>query len=235
MPRADADAALLAHALFWSAATLGCYLAGKFTHRRLQRWWSTPLLLAPLLLIALALALHENYPDYIRQTHWLVALLGPVTVAFAIPLWEQRALIRRHWLLLGSGAVIGSATAMLSVWLLASVLGLHGTLLLSLLPRSMSTPFAMAVSAAIGGRPDLTAVFVVLTGVLGSALGDAVLVLLPLRSRLARGALFGMGAHGAGVARAHGIGREEGSIAGLLMVLVGVLNVLIAPLLAHWF
>ena len=91
MPRADADAALLAHALFWSAATLGCYLAGKFTHRRLQRWWSTPLLLAPLLLIALALALHENYPDYIRQTHWLVALLGPVTVAFAIPLWEQRA------------------------------------------------------------------------------------------------------------------------------------------------
>ncbi len=223
------------HALPWSAATLACYVAGRLVHRRLQRWWSTPLLLAPALLIALALALHEPYAAYIGQTHWLVALLGPVTVAFALPLWEQRALIRRHWLLLGAGAVAGSAAAMLSVWLLATLLGLRGRLLLSLLPRSMSTPFAMTVSAAIGGRPDLTAVFVVITGVLGSALGDLLLLALPLRSRLARGALFGMGAHGAGVARAHGIGREEGSIAGLLMVLVGVLNVLLAPLLAHWF
>ncbi len=222
-------------AMFWSLATIASYQIGRWLHARLRQWWSTPLLLAPALLIAIALALHEPYVDYIRRTHWLVALLGPATVAFAIPLWEQRGLIRRHWPVLLGGAVIGSCTAMLSVWALADVLGLDRSLLLSLLPRSMSTPFAMTVSGDIGGKPDLTAVFVVFTGILGSALGELVLPLLPLRSRMAAGALLGMGAHGAGVARAHGFGREEGAVAGLLMVLVGILNVLIAPILGHWF
>jgi putative effector of murein hydrolase len=97
----------------------------------------------------------------------------------------------------------------------------------------MSTPFAMTVSGDIGGVPNLTAVFVIFTGVFGAALGEAMLAILPLRSVLARGALFGMGAHAAGVAKAHEIGREEGSIAGLVMVLVGLLNVLAAPLLVH--
>jgi putative effector of murein hydrolase len=90
----------------------------------------------------------------------------------------------------------------------------------------------MAISQNIGGVPDLTALFVVVTGVLGAALGENLLAILPLRSSLARGALFGMGAHGAGVAKARQIGREEGSIAGLVMVLVGLVNVLAAPLLA---
>jgi putative effector of murein hydrolase len=101
------------------------------------------------------------------------------------------------------------------------------------MPRSMSTPFAMTVSGDIGGTPDLTAIFVVITGVFGAALGELMLNWLPLRSTLARGALFGMGAHGAGVAKAHQIGREEGSIAGLVMVLVGLVNVLAAPFIAH--
>ena len=102
-----------------------------------------------------------------------------------------------------------------------------------MLPRSMSTPFAMAVSRDLGGSPELTAVFVVITGVLGAALGEALLLRLPLRSGLARGALMGMGAHGVGTARAYQIGPEEGAIAGLVMVFTGVLNVLAAPLVAQ--
>jgi putative effector of murein hydrolase len=74
-------------------------------------------------------------------------------------------------------------------------------------------------------------VFVVLTGLVGALIGDFMLLYLPLRSALARGALLGMGAHGAGTAKAYEVGRQEGSIAGLTMVLVGLLNVLIAPLL----
>ncbi len=131
------------------------------------------------------------------------------------------------------GVLAGSATAMLSAWLFASALGLQGVLRLSLLPRSMSTPFAMAVSGDIGGVPDITAVFVIVTGLFGAAVGEIMLARLPIRSTLARGALLGMGAHGAGTAKAYEIGAEEGSIAGLVMVLVGVVNVLAAPLLAY--
>jgi hypothetical protein len=89
------------------------------------------------------------------------------------------------------------------------------------------------VAAEIGGLPDLTAVFVVFTGVFGAAIGELLLGVLPLRSALARGALLGAGAHGAGVAKAHELGQGEGSVAGLMLVLIGVTNVLLAPLLAH--
>jgi predicted murein hydrolase (TIGR00659 family) len=222
----------LLQAVFWSLLTIALYEMGKAIYRRRARWWSSPLLVAPLLLIIVALAFHESYRDYIRGTHWLVALLAPATVSFAVPIYEQRALIRRHWLLLVIGLVVGSCTAVASSWLFSTLLGLDDTVRLSLLPRSLSTPFAMTVSGDIGGVPALTAVFVVITGVLGAAIGELLVNSLPLRSAMARGALFGMGAHGAGTAKAHQIDSEIGAIAGLVMVLVGLLNVLAAPLLA---
>ncbi len=216
----------------WSAATIALYLVAKRVNRRWPRWWTTPLALTPLLLMAVVVGCRESYGNYIAGTHWMVAMLGPATVAFAIPIYEQRALIRRHWPALLAGVLAGSAAAMVSAWVFASLLGLGGGLRLSLLPRSISTPFAMTVSSDIGGAPDLTAVFVVFTGVLGASLGEAMLRFLPLRSALARGALLGMGAHGAGVAKAREVGGEEGSVAGLVMVLVGLVNVFAAPLLA---
>ena len=224
----------LVQAAVWSLATTLLYLLAKRVHRRWPRWWLMPLAVAPALLMIAALALNVSYRDYIRGTHWLVALLGPATVAFAVPIYEQRALIRRRWPLLLAGMVAGSLTAVATSWALAYVLGIDGELRLSLLPRSMSTPFAMEVSGEIGGIPDLTAVFVVLTGIIGAAVGDIVLARLPLRSTLAKGALFGVGAHGAGTARAHQIGREEGAIAGLVMVLVGLMNVALAPLIIQF-
>jgi predicted murein hydrolase (TIGR00659 family) len=218
--------------IFWPALTIAAYLAARQVYKRWPRAWLSPLLIAPLLLIAVALILRQNYADYIHVTHWLVAMLGPATVAFAVPIYEQRATIRRYWPALAFGVVAGSTTAMATAWGLASLMSIDGALRLSLLPRSFSTPFAMTVSADIGGVPDLTAIFVVITGVVGAALGDLLMNILPLRSALARGALFGMGAHGAGVARANQIGSEEGSIASLVMVLVGLVNVLFAPLLS---
>jgi predicted murein hydrolase (TIGR00659 family) len=220
-------------AVFWSAITIGFYLVAKRIHRRWTLWWTAPLMLAPLLVLALALAMHQSYGEYIRRTHWLVSLLGPATVAFAIPIWERRALIRRYWPILIVGVLVGSATAVASAWAFASALGLSASLRLSLLPRSMSTPFAMTVSGDIGGAPELTAIFVVLTGVFGAAMGEVILHVLPLRSVIARGTLFGMGAHGAGVAKASQIGREEGAIAGLVMVLAGLFNVAVAPMIVH--
>jgi predicted murein hydrolase (TIGR00659 family) len=224
----------LVQAIAWSVATILLYFGAKRVYRRWPRWWLMPLGVAPALLMIAALLLHVSYGDYIRGTHWLVALLGPATVAFAVPIYEQRALIRRRWPLLLAGMMAGSLTAFITSWALAYVLGIDGALRLSLLPRSISTPFAMEVSGEIGGIPDLTAVFVVLTGLFGAAVGDIVLAWLPLRSRIARGASYGVGAHGAGTARAHQIGREEGAVAGLVMVLVGLMNVALAPVIIQF-
>jgi predicted murein hydrolase (TIGR00659 family) len=224
-----------AGALFWSALTIGVYFGVKALYRRRRRWWLAPLAVTPLLLILAAIALHTSYRDYIRGTSWLVALLGPATVAFAVPIYEQRGLIRRHWRVLGLGMLVGSTTSVLSSWALAAVLGLNETMRLSLLPRSISTPFAMTISGEIGGAPDLTAVFVVVTGIVGAIMGEVMLTWFPDYSSLARGVVLGVGAHGAGTAKAHELGRQEGSVAGLVMVLVGLFNVLLAPILAACF
>lgn len=219
--------------LLWLTVTLAGYYALKPVYRRHPRWWTSPLLLVPLLLVVLGVIFGLNYPDYIRDTHWLVLMLGPATVAFALPIWRHRRLIRENWLPLLVGVVGGSAVAMLSCWGLASLAGLDEDVRRSLLPRSITTPLAMLVSGEVGGEPDLTALFVVITGVAGIALGELTLRFLPLRSALARGALFGVGAHGAGTAKAYSVGNEEGTVSSLAMVLAGLLNVLLAPLLAR--
>ncbi|WP_313699548.1 LrgB family protein [Achromobacter sp.] len=215
--------------LFWPAATVAAYVCARLFYRRFAYWWTSTLVVAPALLLTLAILLHTGYRDYMSGSHWLMAMLGPVIVAFALPLYEQRALIRRYWPVLAAGVVVGSGIAGVSAWLLGSMLDLPPDLRLSLLPRSVATPFAIAVSSHVGGVPDLTAVFVIVTGVFGAAIGQFMCRWLPLRSALARGALFGMGAHGAGTAKARELAAEEGAVAGLVMVMAGLFNVLVTP------
>ena len=218
--------------LFWLALTLLAYLGSRWLYRRSKRYLLSPLILVPVLLLAVAVPLHTAYAEYARNTHWLMGVLGPVTVAFAVPIWQQRRLLARHWPALGLGMLAGSAASIASSWALARLLSLDSAVSLSLLPRSITTPFAMPLAQELGGVPELTAVFVMFTGVLGALFGGVLLRYLPLRTPLARGALFGVGAHGAGVSRAHEVGGEEGSVAGLVMVLTGLLNLFAAPLLS---
>jgi predicted murein hydrolase (TIGR00659 family) len=217
--------------IFWPLATIALYAVARLINRRWRRWWTGPLLLTPVAILLLMALLKADYRAYMSGTHWLLLMLGPATVAFAIPIYEQRRTIRRHWPVLIVGVLAGSTIAMGSAWGLAHLLGVPDEVGRSLMPRSTTTPFAMAVSDEIGGIPDLTAVFVILPGVCGAAMGEVMLKWLPLRSALARGALYGMGAHGAGVAAANQIGREEGSIAGLVMILAGLMNLVAAPVI----
>ena len=219
-------------ALFWLAATLAAYVLSRIAHHYLRAWWTSPLLLTCVLCLGLTVALHTGYREYMRGGQWLLLLLGPATVAFAVPIYEHRALIRRHWPTLAAGVGFGCLLAFGGSWLLSGLLGLPSGMRLSVLPRSFTTPFAMDFAKQVGGAPDLAAVCVIATGVLGASLGGMLLKVLPLRSALARGAMLGMGAHGAGVARALEEGEEEGAIAGLVMILAGVTCALVGPAIA---
>jgi predicted murein hydrolase (TIGR00659 family) len=219
-------------AILWFAITIVLYWAVKKVYQRHPAWWSSPLIIVPVLMIGLVLVLHEPYAQYFKATHWLTWLLGPATVAFAIPIFEHRQLMRKHWFSLASGVLVGMPVAVISSVTLARLLHLSDLLQRSLAPRSISTPFALATTSSIGGSPQLTAVFVVLTGVCGMLLGEAMLAWLPLRSKLARGALYGASAHAAGTAKALEIGAEEGVVASLTMMLGGIATVFAAPLIA---
>ena len=217
--------------MFWLALTLAAYGLSRWLYQRTGRYLLSPLILVPALLLAVAVPLNTAYAEYSRDTHWLMLVLGPVTVAFAVPIWQQRKLLAQHWLALLLGMLVGSVASIGSSFWLARGLALDASLTLSLVPRSITTPFAMPLAQSLGGVPNLTAVFVMFTGVFGALMGGILLKWLPLRSSLARGALFAVGAHGAGVSRAREVGNEEGSVAGLVMVLTGVLNLFAAPLL----
>lgn len=217
--------------LLWSVVTIGLYWLSKFFHRRYKLWWTTPIILTPILLIVITLLSHTNYNVYIRGTHWLIALLGPATVAFAVPIYRRRNLIVLYWRTLSIGVVFGSVLSIASAWVLASLVGVDDTVKLSLLPRSISTPFAMVISGEIGGTPELTALFVILTGIFGASFGQLLLYWLPIKSKMSMGASFGIAAHVAGSSKAYELDNEIGTIAALVMVLTGIFNVLIAPVL----
>ncbi|MCP9758066.1 LrgB family protein [Aquitalea sp. S1-19] len=211
--------------------TLLLYVLVKHLHLRLKRWWSAPIFLVPVLLVSLLLLCDIPFAHYWQDTRYLTWLLGPATVAFAIPIYQQRALIRANWITLLAGVLTGIVVGVgSSVWL-AHAFSLPETVVRSLAPRSVSTPFALASAAHLGANPQLVAIFVVITGVVGMSLGELLLLLFRVRSPLARGALFGAAAHGAGTAKAGEIGEEEGVVASLTMMLCGVAMVLLAPLI----
>lgn len=217
-------------AFLWAAATLGIYAGSLALHRRHARWWSSPLLVTWTACGALILVLRSSYADYLTGTRWLMLLLGPATIAFALPIHRHREIIRKHAAILAIGVVLGSALSAAVSWGFAWWLHFSPELRASLLPRSVTTPLAMAASEKIGGLPGLTAAFTAITGLFGASIGELLLARLPFRSAFARGALFGMGAHGAGVAKARELGEEEGVAASLIMIFAGLLNVLAATL-----
>ncbi len=225
------ETATLAAVIPWSLLTLLVFWAARRVHARWPRPWLAPILVTPLVVGLVIIVTGTRYAQYIAGTGWLVWMLGPATVAFAVPVWQQRALVREYWLVLLVAMIAGSIAAVASSWALATLVGLDRALMLSLIPRSISTPFAMEVSADLGGVPGLTAVFVVVTGLFGALAGDLMLTRIGARTALSRGAAYGVAAHAIGTARALQEGEREGAIAGLSMVLTGVLNVLATPVL----
>ncbi len=218
------------------AVTVGCYAVNK----RLYRACPTPLLMpivaTPLVLIALLLFTHVSYPQYIAQTRWLSWLLGPTTVAFALPLYEHRALLQKHALSIATGVVVASVVSISTTVWLANWLGLNEALQKGLAVRSITTPFALEAERALGGPTDLAALFVVMTGITGMLLGEVLLRVLPhVRSKLATGAILGGAAHGTGVAKARQFGDVQAVVASLVMMIAGAVNVLAAPLVRQVF
>jgi putative effector of murein hydrolase len=219
--------------LFWAAVTIGFYFLAVAINRRHCRWWTSPLLVTWALCFALALLTHTKYSDYMRGAHWLLTMLGPAIVAFAMPIYEQRRFIRQYWPVLIPGVTVGLTTALCTSWMLTSAFGLPTSFQRSMLPLSVTTPFALEFVRNVGGgKPEVTAICVALTGLFGSFLGELLLHWLPVRSAFTRGSVLGMGAHAVGTAKAHQIGAVEGSVASMTMTLTGILSVLVGLILA---
>ena len=181
------------------------------------------------LLIVFLLLADIDYSDYFRGAQFVHFLLGPATVALAVPLYHQLPKLKLLWLPLAITIVAGVVFAASCSVGIAAFLGASPEVLLSLAPKSATAPVAMGISERIGGLPSLTAVLVVATGIIGAVTGTKLLSLLRIRDNSVRGVAMGLTAHGIGTARAFQVNREMGAFSGLAMALSAFTTAAILP------
>jgi predicted murein hydrolase (TIGR00659 family) len=222
--------------LLWLFATLAAYGAGDAVSRWSGRKpWVNPVLIAVAQLAGLLAATGTDYATYFAGAQFVHFLLGPATVALALPLWENLGHVRKAALPILAALVAGSLTAVVSALGIAWALGVRGVVLISLAPKSATAPVALGISDRLGGSPTLTAVLVILTGITGAIVATPLLNLLGLKDWRARGFAVGVASHGIGTARAFQVNEVAGAFAGLGMGLNAVLTSILAPLVLHWF
>lgn len=216
--------------LLWLAVTVSVFwLARWFYLRSGGLALLHPVLVSVAIIVGLLLATGTRYGQYFDGAQFIHFLLGPATVALAVPLVEQVHVLRRNWLAMTLALLVGSLVGIFSTIILCWLVGVDGKMMLSLLPRSITTPIAMGVSDEIGGSAELTVVFVVITGVLGAAFGMQLLRLTGLRDPLVKGFALGVTSHGIGTARAFEHSEQAGAFAGLAMGLNGALTAALIP------
>lgn len=236
-----ADAALIwsylsREPLLWLTATLLAYWAGDAAFRASGRKpYVNPVLVAVILLAAVLWLTGTDYPAYFEGAQFVHFMLGPATVALAVPLHANLSRVRRAALPILAALVAGSVTAVLSALGIAWALGADAGVLASLAPKSATAPVAIGISEGLGGAPTLTAVLVLLTGIIGAVVVTPLLNALGVRDWRARGFAVGVAAHGIGTARAFQVNETAGAFAGIGMGLNAVLTALIAPLVLRLF
>jgi len=221
---------LSASPLLWLTATL---LAYQFAYAVYAKAKFNPLVnpvaIAVALLVLVLVGTGTRYPTYFEGAQFVHFLLGPATVALAIPLYQQLEKLRRNWFALIVSALVGGAAAIGAAMGVAWALGASPATVLSLAPKAVTMPIAMGVSEKIGGLPSLTAVLVMLTGILGASTARWIFNLMKIDDHGVRGFALGVTSHGIGTARAFQVSEEMGAFSGLAMGLSGVLTALLLP------
>jgi predicted murein hydrolase (TIGR00659 family) len=217
--------------LVWLTATLLAYRFAMAVYVKTKfHPLANPVAIAIVILVLILLVTKTPYKTYFDGAQFVHFLLGPVTVALAIPLYQQLDKLKRNWFALLSGAVIGGIVAIGTAMGVAWALGASHTTVLSIASKSVTTPIAMGITEKLGGVPSLTAVLVMLTGVLGGIIALPILDALKIKDDSTRGFAMGATAHGIGIARGFQASYETGAFAGLAMGLCAVLTAILLPL-----
>lgn len=216
------------------ALTLAAYRLALLLQRRAGGTALLHPVLVAIALVGTVLAVAGvDYRDYFAGAQPLHLLLGPATVALAVPLHRQAATLRREALPVLAAVLTGAVVAATTGIVTARLLGGSGDVVRSLAPKSATTPVSLAVSAQVGGVPALTAVLTILTGVLGAVVGPALLHRLRLRDPRATGLALGTASHGIGTARAVELGEVQTAYSGLGLALGALATALVVPLLVR--
>ena len=216
--------------LLWLTCTIVVYVAAEAIAARLgRRALANPVLISVCLIAPVLWLSDTPYETYFEGAQFIHFLLGPATVALAIPLHANLRTVFQTAAPILAALFVGSVVAALSAVLLAKVVGLPDQVIVSLSPKSTTAPVALGISEALGGLPTLTAVLVILTGIIGAITVTPLMNALKITDWRARGFAVGVAAHGIGTARAFQVNELAGTFAGIGMALNAILTSLLVP------
>lgn len=220
--------------LIWLTLTVCTWIAASELSVRLKRNpLVNPVLTSVIVLSAVMTVFHIPYEKFFAGAQFVHFLLGPATVAIAVPLYLQWDEVKRVLAPIGVALAVGSVAAVLSVVVLGTLVGLPREMMISFLPKSATAGVAMAISSSLGGNPSLTAVLVILTGIIGALIVTPLMNRMGIRDYAARGFAVGLTSHGIGTARAYDVDPTAGLFAGIAMALNALATSLIVPIAAR--
>lgn len=224
---------LMASPLPGLSLTLGAFLAAQWLYQRTGRAaWANPVAISIVIVSAVLTLGNIRYEDYFESAKFIHFLLGPATVALAVPLARLWPRLKEAWRPLTAGLLAGSVAAIVSGTALILLLGGDKVLAMSMVPKSATSPISMSVAEHLGGLPSLAVSFTLVAGMMGAIAGVSVLRLMRLESSVLGGFALGVASHGIGTARAFQVSIEMGAFSGLGMGLNGILTALLAPWMA---
>lgn len=216
--------------LLWLTVTLAAYaVADALAERAGRHPLVNPVLVSVVLVGGLLLVSGTDYSTYFGGAQFIHFLLGPATVALALPLWEHRALVMRAGLPMLAALVAGSVTAAVSAMGIVRLMGAPEAVVVAIAPKSVTAGVAMSITEATGGDPALTAVLVIITGILGALMVTPLMDALGIRDYRARGFAVGLASHGIGTARAFQVDPVAGTFAGIAIGLNAVMTAVVVP------
>ncbi len=208
-----------------SAYVLCCYLYNKKRIALLN-----PLFTSVILCISFLLITGIPLTSYQHGGQLITLFLSPATACLAVAMYDQLPLLKKYAFPVLCGTIVGAATAMGSVYLMSKLFGLDQEMLISLLPKSVTTPFAIAVSESLGGNTSISVAAVVLTGILGATLSPVLIRIFGIREPIAAGIGIGTSSHAGGTSKALELGETEGAASGAAIGLTGIITVLLSLL-----
>jgi predicted murein hydrolase (TIGR00659 family) len=227
---------LTASKVLYLLLTLVAFMLAQWINRRAGGTpFLHPVLVAIALLVSYLLLTDTSYSVYFEGAQFIHFLLGPAIVALAVPLYDHRERIKREFIPLMLACLAGIMTAVLSTMALVKLLGGREDTLMSLAPKSVTSPIAMGIAEQIGGYPALAAGIVLITGAIGCVLGPPIFRLLRIKDHAVQGFAMGLAAHGFGTAQSFTMSNLAGAFAGLAMGVTGLLSAFLIPLLVRLF
>lgn len=213
---------------FGITISIVAYSIGVWLNKKTKMALINPLLISYLIIIPLLILLNIPLEWYKRGGDIINMFLSPATAVLAITVYRQRKLLKDHILSVIVGSIAGSLTSLLVVYALCRLLLMPDEITVSMLPKSITTPMAIAVSESLGGIEAVTVLAVIITGISGNILGPILIKVFRIKNEIAQGMAMGAASHAVGTSKAIELGEVQGALSSIALVMSGIITVILS-------